>query len=172
MNKFSIQDHSAKLLSGDIFSLNDVYVNDDPKERDIYTLVEDGIDEDDPKKFKYKIPDPSKTPTGFYKTLGVNKDATPAEIKKAYYALSLLYHPDKTRGGDDTMQKEVIEAYETLSNPQERDKYDRRINIRGGSTSKRLRKKTKRYMGGRRRSQRRYKKKKSHSRKRSSYRSR
>jgi hypothetical protein len=113
----------------------------------------------------------SKTPKGFYMTLGVNQDATSDQIRKAYYTLSRKHHPDKTRG-DDTIQKKVIEAYETLSDSGKRARYDMLIGRSGGSTSKRLRKKTKRYMGGRRRSQRRYKKKKSHSMKRTSYKSR
>jgi hypothetical protein len=171
--KKSTQDYYYLLSDDDkangLFNDNYVYVNDDPKERDTYTLVEDGIDETG--KPKYKLPDPSKTPKGFYMTLGVNQDATSDQIRKAYYTLSRKHHPDKTRG-DDTIQKKVIEAYETLSDSGKRARYDMLIGRSGGSTSKRLRKKTKRYMGGRRRSQRRYKKKKSHSMKRTSYKSR
>lgn len=62
----------------------------------------------------------------YYKILGVKKDATPAEIKKAYRKLAIKYHPDKNSA--DTVAeekfKEANEANEVLGNPEKRKKYD------------------------------------------------
>jgi molecular chaperone DnaJ len=57
-----------------------------------------------------------------YSTLGVAKNATPEEIKKAYRKLASQHHPDK--GGDTHMFQTVQEAYETLSDPNKRQQYD------------------------------------------------
>jgi DnaJ homolog subfamily C member 7 len=56
----------------------------------------------------------------FYKILGVSKDASEQEIKKAYRKLAIQYHPDKNRDGEgnDDKFKEIGEAYETLIDPQ------------------------------------------------------
>jgi DnaJ homolog subfamily A member 2 len=59
----------------------------------------------------------------YYKILNVKKSASEAEIKKAYRNLALKNHPDK--GGDPEKFKEISEAYETLSNPEKRKKYDK-----------------------------------------------
>ncbi len=63
----------------------------------------------------------------YYKILGVEKDATTEEIKKAYRKLAMKYHPD--RNADDKVSeekfKEITEANEVLSNPEKRKKYDR-----------------------------------------------
>ena len=60
-----------------------------------------------------------------YKILNVPYDASAAEIKAAYRALARIYHPDTAGGkGDDTKFKEINEAYEILSKPAERQKYD------------------------------------------------
>jgi len=63
-------------------------------------------------------------PKDFYKILGVSKNASKEEIKKAFRALALKYHPDKN-GGDDKKFKEVNEAYQTLSDDKKRANYDR-----------------------------------------------
>jgi molecular chaperone DnaJ len=62
----------------------------------------------------------------YYSTLGVNKNATEEEVKKAYRKLSKKYHPDinKDAGAEDKF-KEVSEAYETLSDSGKRSNYDR-----------------------------------------------
>lgn len=57
-----------------------------------------------------------------YQTLGVDRNATPDEIKKAYRRLASQHHPDK--GGDKTKFQEIQSAYDTLSNPQKRAMHD------------------------------------------------
>ncbi|EQC39455.1 hypothetical protein SDRG_03657 [Saprolegnia diclina VS20] len=59
----------------------------------------------------------------YYETLGVAKDATAAEIKKAFRKLALKNHPDK--GGDPELFKDITVAYETLSDPEKREVYDK-----------------------------------------------
>lgn len=61
--------------------------------------------------------------TDFYKVLELNENATGEEIKKSYRKMSLKYHPDKNNG-DDEMFKKIGEAYETLSDVDEKRKYD------------------------------------------------
>jgi molecular chaperone DnaJ len=58
----------------------------------------------------------------YYKTLGVDKNASQDEIKKAFRKLAHEHHPDK--GGDDKKFKEINEAYQTLSNKDKRAQYD------------------------------------------------
>ena len=62
----------------------------------------------------------------YYKTLGVDKKASQDDIKKAYRKLARQYHPDtnKDTGAEDRF-KEVSEAYDVLSDPEKRKKYDR-----------------------------------------------
>jgi molecular chaperone DnaJ len=58
----------------------------------------------------------------YYKILGVEKNATQDDIKKAYRKLAHQYHPDK--GGDEQKFKEINEAYQILSNGEKRAQYD------------------------------------------------
>ena len=58
-----------------------------------------------------------------YETLEIPKDAKPKDIKKAYFRLSKLHHPDK--GGDEHKFKEIAAAYEILSDPEKREQYDK-----------------------------------------------
>jgi molecular chaperone DnaJ len=58
----------------------------------------------------------------YYKILGVPRNASQEEIKKAYYRLAHKYHPDK--GGDPEKFKEINEAYRVLSDPEKRRQYD------------------------------------------------
>lgn len=62
----------------------------------------------------------------FYKILGVEKDAGDNEIKKAYRKLAIVHHPDKNPDDADAADKfkEIGEAYETLSDPEKRARYD------------------------------------------------
>ena len=59
----------------------------------------------------------------YYDVLGVNKNASQEDIKKAYRNLSKKYHPDRN-GGDETKFKEINEAYDTLGDENKRKQYD------------------------------------------------
>jgi molecular chaperone DnaJ len=63
----------------------------------------------------------------YYEVLGVKKEATEDEIRKAYRALAFKHHPDKNPGDKSAEEKfkELSEAYEVLSEPQKRAAYDR-----------------------------------------------
>jgi molecular chaperone DnaJ len=62
----------------------------------------------------------------YYKVLGVPRNATEAEIKKAYRQAALKYHPDKNPGSKEAEEKfkEAAEAYQVLSDPEKRRLYD------------------------------------------------
>ena len=63
----------------------------------------------------------------YYKTLGVDRNTQPDEIKKRYRQLALKYHPDRNPGNKEAEEKfkEAAEAYEVLSDPEKRQIYDR-----------------------------------------------
>ena len=58
----------------------------------------------------------------YYKTLNINRDSSQDDIKKAFRSLSKQHHPDK--GGNESVFKELSEAYDTLGNPEKKQRYD------------------------------------------------
>lgn len=62
----------------------------------------------------------------YYEVLGVNKNATASEIKKAYRKKAVQNHPDKNPGDKAAEErfKQAAEAYEVLSSPDKKAKYD------------------------------------------------
>lgn len=64
--------------------------------------------------------------TDYYKILGVSKNASQEEIKKAYRKLALQYHPDKNKGNKSAEEKfkKINEAYAVLSDKEKRQQYD------------------------------------------------
>lgn len=58
----------------------------------------------------------------YYSVLGVSRDASPEDIKRAYRRLASKHHPDK--GGEDAKFQEIQKAYEVLSDPQKRQQHD------------------------------------------------
>ena len=65
-------------------------------------------------------------PSDLYSVLGVSREATADEIKRAYSKLARKYHPDRNQGDKESEErfKEVQEAYDTLSDPEKRKQYD------------------------------------------------
>src|SRR5215218_7365560 len=74
--------------------------------------------------------------TDYYKVLGVDRKASQEDIKKAYRKLARKYHPDtnKEAGAEDRF-KQISEAYDTLSDPDKRKKYDRGASPVGGAAA-------------------------------------
>ncbi|HEX7355640.1 MAG TPA: molecular chaperone DnaJ [Mycobacteriales bacterium] len=72
--------------------------------------------------------------TDYYAVLGVARDATPEEIKRAYRRLAVQLHPDKNPGdaAAEARFKEVTQAYEVLSDPQKRQMVDLGADPMGG----------------------------------------
>ena len=62
----------------------------------------------------------------YYTILGINENASPEEIKKAYRALQMKWHPDKNAGSQESinMTQKLNEAYETLGDEQKKEEYD------------------------------------------------
>ncbi|TAN32741.1 molecular chaperone DnaJ [Patescibacteria group bacterium] len=59
----------------------------------------------------------------YYKILGIDKNASPEEIKKAFKKLALEHHPDRP-GGNEAKFKEINEAYQVLGDAEKRQRYD------------------------------------------------
>ena len=73
----------------------------------------------------------------FYSTLGVARDVSDDDIKKAYRKLAMQYHPDRNNGSKDAEErfKAITEAYDVLRDPQKRAAFDRygEAGLRGGT---------------------------------------
>jgi curved DNA-binding protein len=67
----------------------------------------------------------------YYAILGISKTASPEEIKQAFRKLARKYHPDVNPGNKqaEARFKEINEAYEVLSDPDKRKKYDLLVNM-------------------------------------------
>lgn len=72
----------------------------------------------------------------YYDILGVSRSSSPEEIKKAYRKMAIKYHPDKNPGDKVSEEnfKEAAEAYEVLSNPEKKKRYDQ-FGHAGGAAS-------------------------------------
>lgn len=75
----------------------------------------------------------------YYEVLGVNKSSSPDEIKKAYRKMAMQYHPDRNQGDKEAEEKfkEAAEAYDVLSNPDKKARYDQfgHEGLRGAASS-------------------------------------
>lgn len=69
----------------------------------------------------------------FYRVLGVSPKATQAQIKNAFYKLSITHHPDKHKGSEESHDKfqEISEAYNVVGNQATRKQYDRELIVEG-----------------------------------------
>ncbi|XP_032234176.1 dnaJ homolog subfamily C member 5 isoform X2 [Nematostella vectensis] len=78
-----------------------------------------------------KMPDERKDGASLYEILGVEHDATPEEIKKAYRKMALKHHPDKNRDNPEATEKfkEINHAHSILSDPSKREIYDKYGNM-------------------------------------------
>ena len=66
-----------------------------------------------------------KSKMDHYKTLGVDRSASPEQIKQAYRKLAMQHHPD--RNGDENQFKKINEAYDVLSNAERKQEYDNKL---------------------------------------------
>ena len=68
----------------------------------------------------------------YYVVLGIEEDADSSSIRSAFRALARRYHPDAGAGSSAIEFRRVLEAYETLSDPDRRRLYDRRLRVARG----------------------------------------
>src|SRR3954451_6755258 len=70
---------------------------------------------------------PMTTKRDYYEVLGVAREASAEEVRKAFRTLALKFHPDRNHGDEEAAVKfkEAAEAHEVLSDPQKRQAYDR-----------------------------------------------
>ena len=63
----------------------------------------------------------------YYEILGVNRNASPDELKKAYRKVAMQFHPDRNPGDKESEEKfkEAAEAYDVLTDKEKKDRYDR-----------------------------------------------
>jgi curved DNA-binding protein CbpA len=75
----------------------------------------------------------------FYLILGIERAATPGDIKRAYKRLARKFHPDINPGDRlaEAQFRQIAEAYETLSDPDRRRRYDAVGQVSGGPVSRR-----------------------------------
>ena len=80
-----------------------------------------------------------KTEKSYYEDLEIDPQSTSREIKDAFYKLSKEYHPDKNIDNPEALKRfqSISEAYELLSNPQKRIKYDKGVLGRSSSVAER-----------------------------------
>lgn len=79
------------------------------------------------KSYSSRTASPLKPPKDdWYRILGITPNASNADVKRAYYRLALIHHPDKNPGDDQAAQrfKKIVEAFSVLSDPIKRRKYD------------------------------------------------
>src|SRR3978361_153064 len=80
-----------------------------------------------------KHDEPTRMSSDYYEILGVARDASPEQIKKAYRQLAMKLHPDVATEPDAGERfKKVAEAYEVLTDPKKKDLYDRGGDPLGG----------------------------------------
>ncbi|MDR9404587.1 MAG: DnaJ C-terminal domain-containing protein [Halothece sp. Uz-M2-17] len=80
-----------------------------------------------------------KNPPNYYELLDVSPEATVEEIKRAYRRLARRYHPDLNPGDKQAEEtfKDLVEAYDVLCDPEEREKYDELLNKRNPKSRRR-----------------------------------
>jgi DnaJ-class molecular chaperone len=91
------------------------------KHLSILLLLWIGLSSNNPNQFSLVLAGAATTKS-YYDILGVPKAASPQDIKKAFRTLALKHHPDK--GGKEEEFKELTKAYETLSDPEQKEVYD------------------------------------------------